>query len=87
MKPRGNASNFNLDTTSRIDNYKGNNLDYTSLCEPISSENEEKKGYNLSVDFLVNLKKLTTNKEIFQYANNMNSIDALDQERCLEIIA
>ena len=38
------------------------------LCEPISSDNEEKEGDELSVDCLINLNILTTNIDFFSVA-------------------
>ena len=43
--------------------YRVNNLFYDMLCDPTSSDNEEKEGDNLSGNCLINLKKLTTDIE------------------------
>ena len=43
----------------------GTNLAYDMLCEPSSSDNEEKDGDYLSSNRLINMKLLATNKYIF----------------------
>ena len=35
-------SDWDFDTSSKNGNYKGNNLAYVMLCEPINSGDEEK---------------------------------------------
>ena len=53
--------------------HRGTNSDYDMLCEPISSDNEEKGGDNLSGNRLINLEILTTNVNNFQCADNVHS--------------
>ena len=50
VKPKQDNSVWKFQT------YRGNNLDYDLLCEPTSSDNEEKEGDNLSDNCLVNQK-------------------------------
>ena len=50
---------WKFDTTSIIGNYKGTNLSYGVLCEPISSDNEEKEVDKLTGDHTFNLQKFT----------------------------
>ena len=40
--------------------YRGTNLAYDMLCDPISSDNEDKEGDKISSNHLVNQNKLTT---------------------------
>ena len=49
----------------KIYTYRGTNIDYNTLCEPTSSDYEEKEGDNFNGNRLINLKKLTTNKYFF----------------------
>ena len=75
MNPKEDDSEWKFETTSRIGNDRGTNLAYdVLLCEPISSDNEQKEGDNLSGNHLVNLKKLTTNVEKFQCDENVQRI-------------
>ena len=48
----------------KFQTYRSINLAYDMLYEPISSDNEEKEGDNLSGNHLINQNKLTTNIEI-----------------------
>lgn len=41
-------------------NYRSTDLYYEMLCEPISSDNEEKQGFKLSGNCLINPQNLTT---------------------------
>ena len=50
MKPKQDDSDWKFQT------HRGTNLAYDMLCEPISSDNEEKEGDNLSRNRLINLK-------------------------------
>ena len=70
--------------------YMGTNLAYDMLCEPSSSDNEEKDGDYLSSNRLINMKLLATNKYIYffvsqQCANgkavNMKLEEERDQEK------
>ena len=49
----------------KFQSYRGTNLAYDILCEPICSDNENKEGDNLSGNRVINLKILTTNIDIF----------------------
>ena len=57
VKPKQDYSDWIFKT------YRGTNLDYYMLCEPTSSDNEEKEGDNISSNRPVNLIVLTTNIE------------------------
>ena len=48
-------------TEWKFQTYRGTKLAYDMLCKPISSDNKEKEGDNLSGNRLINLKILTTN--------------------------
>ena len=50
VKPKQDYSDWIFQT------YRGTNLDYDMLCEPTSSDNEEKEGDGLSNNCLINLK-------------------------------
>ena len=50
-------------TEWKFQTYRGTKLAYDMLCKPISSDNKEKEGDNLSGDCLINLKIFTTNIE------------------------
>ena len=41
--------------------YKGTNLDYDMLYESVNSDQEEKGGYLLKLNHIINLKNLITN--------------------------
>ena len=45
--------------------YKGTNLDYYMLCESVNTDQEEKEGYVLKGNRIINLKNLSTNIEKF----------------------
>ena len=45
-----------VDKERKFQTYKGNNLAYHMLCEHTCLYKEEKEGYNISGDFLINLK-------------------------------
>ena len=57
VKPKQDYSDWIFQT------YRGTNLDYDMLCDPTSSDNEEKEGDNLSSNHLMNQKRFTTNIE------------------------
>ena len=61
MNPEEDDSDWKSDTTLRIGNYRGNNLSYGMLCEPINSDNEETEGYKLSSNTFFNPQILATN--------------------------
>ena len=58
------------------------------LCEPTSSDNEEKEGYDISGNHLINLKTLTTNTEnilvLQQCANEKDAPMKLEEKRYQE---
>ena len=62
VKPKGDESDQNIDTTSRNGNYRMNNLAYDMLCKPVCSDNSGKEGDKLTCNRLFNIQKLTTNK-------------------------
>ena len=57
MKPKQDDPDWIFQT------YRGTNVDYEMLCEPTSSENEEKEGDNISGNSLFKLIVFTTNIE------------------------
>ena len=63
VKPRGDDSEQKFETTSIIVKYRGNNLAYEMLYEPISSDNEDKEGGKLNGNCLINLQNLTRSVE------------------------
>ena len=52
------------DREYKFNTYRVKNLDYDMLCEPISSDNQEKEGENLSSNCLINIKILISNIDI-----------------------
>ena len=59
------------DKELKFQTYMGNNIAYDMLCEPTYLDNRDKQGDNISVGYLMNLKILTTNKDIFLSSYNM----------------
>ena len=49
-------------------------------CDPISSDNEEKEGDNISGNSLINLNTLTTNTEIFLVLQQFSQEKALQMK-------
>ena len=57
-------SEWKIETTSRIGNYRGSYLAYDMLFQPISSDNEDKEGDNLTGNCLVSIQNLTKKEKI-----------------------
>ena len=55
MKAKEDNSDWKFGTTSRTGKYRGTNLSYDMLCDPISSDNGYNKVDKLSNNRLVNL--------------------------------
>ena len=49
----------------KFQSYKGTNLGYDMLCESVNSDQEEKEGYLLNSNRIINLKDLITNIDTF----------------------
>ena len=53
------------DNDWKFQKYKGTNLDYDMLSESVNTDQEEKEGYVLKGNHIINLKNLSTNIEKF----------------------
>ena len=60
----GGSINQN-DNYWKFQSYKGTNLGYDMLCESINSDQQEKEGYLLDGNRIINLKNLITNIDTF----------------------
>ena len=49
----------------KFQSYKGTNLGYDMLCEFVNSDQEEKEGYLLNGNRIINLNNLITNMDTF----------------------
>ena len=49
----------------KFQSYKGINLCYDMLCESVNYDKEEKEGDLLNSNFIINLRNLITNIDIF----------------------
>ena len=56
---------WKFEKISRIGNYRGTSLAYDMLCEPISSDEEDKELDNITGNCLVNIQNLTANMKKF----------------------
>ena len=55
-----------------FDGYKGTNLGYDIMCESVNSDQEEKEGYVLNGNRIINLKNFITNMDKFFVCNNVH---------------
>ena len=53
------------DNDWKFQKYKGTNLDYDMLSESVNTDQEEKEGYVLKGNRIINLKNLITNMDKF----------------------
>ena len=54
--------------------YKGTNFGYDMMCESVKSDQEEKEGYVLNGNLIINLKNFITNIDMFWCAKSVHSI-------------
>ena len=60
------------DNDCKFKSYKGTNLGYDMMCESVNSDQEEKEGYVLNGNHIINLKNFITNIDGFWCAKSVH---------------